>query len=256
MLIIESILGNIRDKQWQDRAEKVKVDYLTLNQWDAQKNRLRRTSEQGNDIAVSLPRNTFMQNGDVLAFDEASSTMIVAKINLHDVLIIEIKELLKRDQSELVRLCIEVGHALGNQHWPAVVREGKIILPLTVDKKVMLSVLRTHAFPGITYDFHPAEVAIPYLLPHEARRLFGGADQGSVDKSHHMHGAHGGYGAVAPEADHGAAMPVGQHSHDGGRTHHADHAPADDCCSKEECCGSTKGHGHSHGGCGGHSHDH
>ena len=37
MLIIESILGNIRDKQWQDRAGKAKVDYLILNQWDAQK---------------------------------------------------------------------------------------------------------------------------------------------------------------------------------------------------------------------------
>ena len=214
MLIIESILGNIRDKQWQERTEKAKVDYLVLNQWDAQKNRLRRTTEQGNDIAVSLPRNTFMQNGDVLAFDEANNTMTVAKITLRDVLISEINELLKKEQSELVRLCIEIGHALGNQHWPAVVREGKIILPLTVDKKVMLSVMRTHAFPDITYDFHPAEVAIPYLLPHEARRLFGGADQGSVDMSHHVHGAHGG---------HGASVPAGHHSHDGGRTHHADH---------------------------------
>ena len=121
MLIIESILGNIRDKQWQDRAEKVKVDYLTLNQWDAQKNRLRRTSEQGNDIAVSLPRNTFMQNGDVLAFDEASNTMIVAKITLRDVLIIEINELLKKEQSELVRslnlpVVMVVGMRLGCVH--------------------------------------------------------------------------------------------------------------------------------------------
>jgi urease accessory protein len=219
MLIVDTVLGNTSDKQWQDRAAAAKVDYLALDQWDAQKNRLRRKTEQGNDIAVSLPRNTFLQNGDVLAFDEASNSMIVAKINLRDVLIIEIKELLKKDQSELVRLCIELGHALGNQHWPAVVRDNKIILPLTVDKKVMTSVMRTHAFPDITYDFHPAEVAIPYLLPHEARRLFGGADQGSVDMSHHVHGAHGGHGAVPP----------GHHSHDGGLTHHADH-----------------GHGHSH----------
>lgn len=214
MLIVESVLGNTNDKQWQDRVATAKVDYLALDQWDAQKNRLRRKTEQGNDIAVSLPRNTFLQNGDVLAFDEANNSMIVAKIKLRDVLIIEIKELLKKDQSELVRLCIELGHALGNQHWPAVVRDNKIILPLTVDKKVMTSVMRTHAFPDITYDFHPAEVAIPYLLPHEARRLFGGADQGSVDMSHHAHGAHGG---------HGAQVPVGYHSHDGGLTHHADH---------------------------------
>ena len=211
MLIIESVLGNVSDKQWQERVEKAQVDYLALDQWDAQKNRLRRTTEQGKDIAISLPRNTFLQNGDVLAYDEAANTVTLAKISLRDVLIIEIKELLKKEQSELVRLCIELGHALGNQHWPAVVRDNKIILPLTVDKKVMTSVLRTHDFPDITYDFHPADVAIPYLLPHEARRLFGGADQGSVDMSHHVHdGAHGGHGAV----------PAGHHSHDGGKTHH------------------------------------
>ena len=164
MLIVESVLGNTSEQQWQERAAKAKVDYLALDQWDAQKNRLRRKTEQGNDVAVSLPRNTFLQNGDVLAFDEANNSMIVAKISLRDVLIIEIKELLKKDQAELVRLCIELGHALGNQHWPAVVRDNKIILPLTVDKKVMTSVMRTHAFPDIIYDFHPAEVAIPYLL--------------------------------------------------------------------------------------------
>ena len=109
-------------------------------------------------------------------------------------------------------------------------RDNKIILPLTVDKKVMTSVMRTHAFPDITYDFHPAEVAIPYLLPHEARRLFGGADQGSVDLSHHAHGGHGHH--------HAAAIPPGHHSHDGGLTHHADH-------------GHSHGHDHGH-----HSHKH
>ncbi len=214
MLIVDSVLGNISDSVWQERVNKLEVDYLVLNQWDAQKNRLRRKSEQGNDIAISLPRNTFLQNGDVLSFDEAAGNMLVAKINLRDVLIIEVQELLKKDSSDLLRLCFELGHAIGNQHWPAVVREGRIIVPLTVDKKVMESVMRTHAFPDITYAFHPAEVAVPYLLPHEARRLFGGADQGSVDMAHHAHGAHGG---------HGAAVPAGHHSHDGGKTHHADH---------------------------------
>ena len=113
--------------------------------------------------------------------------------------------------------------------------------------------MRTHAFPDITYDFHPAETAVPYLLPHEARRLFGGADQGSSDMAHHTHGAHGGHGAV----------PAGHHSHDGGKTHHSDHdthahgkhehkhehadgtAHAHDhdkCCGKADCCD----HNHKH----------
>ena len=253
MLMIENILGNVEDKQWQERAKSAKIDHLELNQWDAQKNRFRRTTEQGNDVAVSLQRNTFLKNGDILHWDEAAKQLTVAKISLRDVLIIEIQELVKKDKEELVRLCFELGHALGNQHWPSVVRDNKIIVPLTVDKKVMTSVMRTHAFPDITYDFHPAETAVPYLLPHEARRLFGGADQGSSDMAHHTHGAHGGHGAV----------PAGHHSHDGGKTHHSDHdthahgkhehkhehadgtAHAhdhDECCGKADCCD----HNHKH----------
>jgi urease accessory protein len=40
----------------------------------------------------------------------------------------------------------------------------------------MASVMKTHAFPGVTYEFVPGADVIPYLAPHEARRLFGGAD--------------------------------------------------------------------------------
>jgi len=47
---------------------------------------------------------------------------------------------------------------------------------------VMASVMRTHAFSGITYQFLPGVEIIPYLAPHEARRLFGGAN--STPHSH------------------------------------------------------------------------
>ena len=134
MLIVDTVLGNTSDKQWHERAAKAKVDYLALDQWDAQKNRLRRKTEQGNDVAISLPRNTFLHNGDVLAFDEANNSMIVAKISLRDVLIIEIKELLKKDQlpgddhfSALFGTMIETRNQLG--HLDAVaVRVGLIAL--------------------------------------------------------------------------------------------------------------------------------
>ena len=37
----------------------------------------------------------------------------------------------------------------------------------------MASVMKTHAFEGVTYEFVPGAEVIPYLAPHEARRLFG-----------------------------------------------------------------------------------
>ena len=61
----------------------------------------------------------------------------------------------------------ELGHALGNQHWPAVVKGTRVFVPLTVDRKVMSSVMKTHALPGIRYDFMPGAEVIPYMAPHE-----------------------------------------------------------------------------------------
>jgi hypothetical protein len=37
MRIIDSILGNTSDAQWQERVKTAQIDYLALNQWDAQK---------------------------------------------------------------------------------------------------------------------------------------------------------------------------------------------------------------------------
>jgi urease accessory protein len=68
---------------------------------------------------------------------------------------------------------VELGHALGNQHWAAVVRGTKVYVPLMVDRKVMESVMQTHAFEHIFYSFRPAQQIIPYLTPHEVRRLLG-----------------------------------------------------------------------------------
>ncbi len=57
-----------------------------------------------------------------------------------------------------------------------------VYVPLTVNQQVMNSVMKTHAFEGITYEFVPGKTVIAYLSPHESRKLFGGAE--SVPHSH------------------------------------------------------------------------
>lgn len=177
MVIVKAVLGNIKDPSWQAKLSKMAIDRLVLNQWDAQKNRFRRTTEQGKTIAVSLDRNVFLQDGDILAWNEVNQELVVAQINLSDVMVIKLGALAQGDLSSLIRSCVELGHALGNQHWPAVVKDQRVYVPLTIDRKVMDSVMRTHAFQNVTYDFIPGLIVIPYLSPHETRRLFGGAEQ-------------------------------------------------------------------------------
>jgi len=190
MLIIETIIGNIHETAWKARLEQATLDWLVLDQWEAKKSRLRKSSQNGLDLAISLPRGILLHDGDILKWDEAQGTATVARVNLKDVMVVELSALQTQNSEVLVRTCVELGHALGNQHWPAVVKGNRVFIPLTVDKKVMASVMKTHAFSGITYEFIPGSEVIPYLAPHESRRLFGGAEgpiHSHVEEHDHPH---------------------------------------------------------------------
>lgn len=176
MLLIEAILGNVREEPWASRLASATVDQLVLDQWEAQKNRIRKPTRDDVEIALSLDRSSHLHDGDVLHWDESTRSAIVVSINLQDVLVIKLSGLLDKSPQLLAQTCFELGHALGNQHWPAVVKETHVYVPLTVDRNVMQSVMRTHAFADISYEFVKGAEVIPYLAPHETRRLFGGAD--------------------------------------------------------------------------------
>lgn len=196
MIIVESIVGNINDEHWNPRLEGARIDWLDLDQWEAQKNRFRKLTEHELELAVALDRNTHLHDGDILLWDESARRAVVARISLNDVMVIELGDAVYETPDLLLRTCFELGHALGNQHWPAVVKDTKVYVPLTVDRNVMSSVMRTHAFPGIEYTFVRGADVIPYLAPHEARRLFGGAEPHSHAHPHahphsHPHPGHG-----------------------------------------------------------------
>lgn len=176
MLMVDSVVGNENDPDWQARLSDAQIDVLALDQWEAQKNRMRKATESGTELAISLDRQYHLRSGDILYWNAETRKAIVVRVALQDVLVIEFGELLAQAPDLLARTCIELGHALGNQHWPAVVKGSKVYVPLTVDKKVMASVMKTHAFSGITYGFQTGTEVIRYLAPHESRRLFGGAN--------------------------------------------------------------------------------
>lgn len=176
MILVEFIVGNAADPQWSERLANAKIDSLSLDHWEAQKNRFRKKTDGGVEIAVSLDRGTFLRDGDVLLWDSAAHRAVVAKISLRDVMVIHLDRLAGLDLDIAMRTCVELGHALGNQHWPALVKGSRVYVPLTVDRKVMASVMKTHRFEDVCYDFVPGVEVIPYLAPHESRRLFGGAE--------------------------------------------------------------------------------
>lgn len=186
MILVEKTLGNIKDPVWHDRSHHAQVDLLSLEQWEAPKSRLRKASEGGVELAISLPRSEHLHDGDVLHYDEEKNIIVVARIALKEVMVIELQDLESLSPQEILRICFELGHGLGNQHWPAVIKGTNVYVPLSVDQKVMASVMRTHAFDRVKTYFAPGEEIAAKLDAREVRMLFAGADA----TPHHHHGAH------------------------------------------------------------------
>lgn len=182
MKVFTEIQGNIyHDDEWKRRAESANIETVLLDQWTAQKSRFVAIGDKGNSYPIALARHSHISGGDVISYSSENNSMAVLQVELNQVLAIDLGALSSQDIDTVIHTAVELGHALGNQHWPAVVKGTNIYVPLTVDKQVMTSVMETHHFENISYKFLPGTEIIPYLAPHEIRRLFGG------DSSTHEH---------------------------------------------------------------------
>lgn len=187
MQIYSEIIGNLHDPQWAGRTATDRVEYIELDQWTAQKSRFVVRSETGGEYAVALKRHVQLADGDILAHDALNRRIVAFRIRLNDVLVADLSALAGSPADELLHTAVELGHAIGNQHWPAVVKGTKVYVPLTVDRKVMESVMNTHRIEGVVCSFQPGAEVIPYLAPHEIRRLFGGTNPECAEHHHPHH---------------------------------------------------------------------
>jgi urease accessory protein len=175
LIRVAAVLGSSAEDGWAGRLAGARVDVLHIGQAEAQKSRLRKKTASGTEVAVSLDRGTRLRDGDILYWDDDRRAAIIAHVDLGDVMIIDLTALATRPVAEAMSECVELGHALGNQHWAAVVKDLRVYVPLTIAGTVMASVMKTHAFERVTYFFAPGAEVAGLLTPNEARRLFGTA---------------------------------------------------------------------------------
>ncbi len=188
MKIYTEIIGNIFSPQWRDIASGCQTEYVDLDQWTAQKSRFVVPGRNGGEYAVSLRRHSRLLDGDIIEYVPEQNRIVALRIRLNDVMVLDLRTLAGKDTQTVMHIAFELGHAVGNQHWPAVVKGTEVFVPLTVDRKVMESVMRTHHIEDVQVGFRSGEQVIPYLAPHEVRRLFGGTEPDGASHSHvHTH---------------------------------------------------------------------
>jgi urease accessory protein len=171
MIVVEGILGNVgEDARLRDLHQRCqaagRAEALELTPLEAQKGRLRTVTDKGTPLGLSLGRGTVLRDGDVLYLNEAEGRMIVAWLKPEEVLIITLKP--AATPAELLRVAVQLGHVLGNQHWPVKIEGTSVYVPVSVDKQVMETVLKTYDLPGIEYRFEHGSIGvISRAVPHE-----------------------------------------------------------------------------------------
>jgi urease accessory protein len=182
-LRVSAVLGNMSDGDWPARLAAARIDVLSLDAAQAQRSRLRKRTEGGIDVALGLERGVQLRDGDVLQWNQNAQTALVVRVDFGEVMVIDLSSLLDDPVETLLSRCIEVGHAVGNQHWPAVVKASQVYVPLTVAQETMESVLETHRIAGVSWWFARGADVLPLLAPQEARLLFAGSGAGHSHQS-------------------------------------------------------------------------
>lgn len=136
MLTVTSILGNaFRDKEYRFLLDSADVERLKLMRAEIGRNHLRRRTDRGTDVGVSLESGQTLQNGDVLNAHRESRTILVEQLPEKVIAVSPGQD----DSREAVFAL--VGHAVGNRHRPISVQDGIILFPISSDSE--LSVFRT-----------------------------------------------------------------------------------------------------------------
>lgn len=176
MRIVDRRLGNVSsdiglEGYVDSLEEKGQVERVKITHRDAQKRRLRVEAESGEDVGIALEEDFHLENGDVLCLGDDDSNVVVVEVSASEAMVIKVNSILRDRES--FAYGVALGHMLGNQHWPIKVDGFTVLTPVNVDRLVMETVLRTHGFEGLEWEFknvEPGEVpdAIPRIeLNHE-----------------------------------------------------------------------------------------
>jgi urease accessory protein len=96
---------------------------------------MRKTTNKGTDVALTLETDTILRNGDILYWSD--DRMIVVEQEPENVAVLTFKDE-NATKSELFHIAVELGHTVGNLHRPIKVKGEKVYVPIQADSEIEL----------------------------------------------------------------------------------------------------------------------
>lgn len=169
MIHINRIVGNIHSdsdlgERYQYMMNKGKVEKIQLSRLEADRTRIRKLSNKGTDLALTIKPGLRINDGDVLLLTEEK--MVIAKRESENVIIISLNNDISSHQ--IFETAIKLGHIIGNMHRPIKVTNNKVFFPIQADSEIELFTKLFHNLkqtieikneniifePDLGYDIH------------------------------------------------------------------------------------------------------
>lgn len=123
MLKIDHIVGMASEPSLAESLHRLAhaggVEYVTLNEMDTQRHRLRVLSDRGTECAITLPRTQHLSDGAVLYLDQVRA--VVVRMAEQRWLVLEPAD---------AAAAVELGYFAGNMHWKVEFDRGRLRIAL------------------------------------------------------------------------------------------------------------------------------
>jgi urease accessory protein len=139
MIHIDKIIGNINsDSHFKYKYEYMlksdRVERIEITRLESERSRIRKVSDKGTDLVLTMIPGSHINDGDVLLLTEEK--MVIARRVSENVAMISLKENISADQ--LFETAIKIGHTIGNMHRPIKIANGKIYFPIQAQSEIEL----------------------------------------------------------------------------------------------------------------------
>lgn len=139
LIRIDKIIGNVNfDKdlasRFEDMSEKERVEIVNVTRLESERIRMRKVSDRGTELALTLPYGSHLIDGDVIFLTDEK--IIVIKRASEDVLVVSFHKDMRQDL--ILDVAIKLGHKIGNMHRPIKIIGEQIFFPIQSNSELEL----------------------------------------------------------------------------------------------------------------------
>src|SRR6187402_1404916 len=114
LITIDSVIGNIKKdnnlgQKYDEMCVRAACETIKVSRWESERVRMRKTSDKGTDIALTLPQGTHLRHGDVIMLTK--DKIVIVEIEPENVAMVEVKDNIHND-NDIIGVSVIIGHTI------------------------------------------------------------------------------------------------------------------------------------------------